>query len=94
MTNAMLFALFGGMALLLYGMQLGGEGLQHAAGGRMRQILSGLTQNRFKALLVGAFITAVLQSSSATSVMLVGFASAGLISTVWLPVADTLSAVV
>jgi phosphate:Na+ symporter len=79
MTNAMLFALFGGMALLLYGMQLAGDGLQHAAGGRMRQILSGLTHNRFKALLVGAFITAVIQSSSATSVMLVGFASAGLL---------------
>ncbi len=78
MTNLMLIALFGGMALLLYGMQLVGEGLQLAAGGRMRQILGSLTSNPFKGMLVGAFITAVIQSSSATTVMLVGFASSGL----------------
>ncbi len=74
----MLITLFGGMALLLYGMQLVGEGLQLAAGGRMRQILSSITNNRFKGMMVGAFITAVIQSSSATTVMLVGFASSGL----------------
>ncbi|MEK6716463.1 MAG: Na/Pi cotransporter family protein [candidate division NC10 bacterium] len=78
MTNLMLITLFGGMALLLYGMQLVGEGLQLAAGGRMRQILSSITNNRFKGMMVGAFITAVIQSSSATTVMLVGFASSGL----------------
>ncbi len=78
MTNLMLIALFGGMALLLYGMQLVGEGLQLAAGGRMRQILGHITNNRFKGMMVGAFITAVIQSSSATTVMLVGFASSGL----------------
>ena len=78
MTNLMLIALFGGMALLLYGMQLVGEGLQHAAGGRMRQTLASITSNRFKAAMVGAFITAVIQSSSATTIMLVGFASSGL----------------
>jgi len=78
MTNLMLIALFGGMALLLYGMQLVGEGLQLAAGGRMRQILGSLTSNPFKGMLVGAFITGVIQSSSATTVMLVGFASSGL----------------
>ncbi len=78
MTNLMLIALFGGMALLLYGMQLVGEGLQLAAGGRMRKILSSITNNRFKGMMVGAFITAVIQSSSATTVMLVGFASSGL----------------
>jgi phosphate:Na+ symporter len=78
MTNLMLIALFGGMALLLYGMQLVGEGLQLAAGGRMRQILGSITNNRFKGMMVGAFITAVIQSSSATTVMLVGFASSGL----------------
>ncbi|OGB92271.1 MAG: hypothetical protein A2Z31_07435 [candidate division NC10 bacterium RBG_16_65_8] len=77
MTNVMLIALFGGMALLLYGMQLVGEGLQQAAGGRMRQILSGITNNRLKGMLAGAFITAVIQSSTATTVMLVGFASSG-----------------
>ncbi|HYL81397.1 MAG TPA: Na/Pi cotransporter family protein, partial [Candidatus Acidoferrum sp.] len=61
-----------------YGMQLVGEGLQQAAGGRMRKILSSITDNRFKGMMVGAFITAVIQSSSATTVMLVGFASSGL----------------
>ena len=79
-TNAMLIALFGGMALLLYGMQLVGEGLQQAAGGRMRHILSGITNSRIKGMLAGAFITAVIQSSSATTVMLVGFASSGLMT--------------
>ncbi len=78
MTNVMLISLFGGMALLLYGMQLVGEGLQLAAGGRMRQILGSITNSRFKGMMVGAFITAVIQSSSATTVMLVGFASSGL----------------
>ena len=80
MTNLMLIALFGGMALLLYGMQLVGEGLQQAAGGRMRQILSGITSNRLTGMLTGAFITAAIQSSSATTVMLVGFASSGLMT--------------
>jgi phosphate:Na+ symporter len=76
----MLIALFGGMALLLYGMQLVGEGLQQAAGGRMRHILSGITNSRVKGMLAGAFITAAVQSSSATTVMLVGFASSGLMT--------------
>jgi phosphate:Na+ symporter len=80
MTNSMLIALFGGMALLLYGMQLVAEGLQQAAGGRMRHILSTLTSNQLKGVLAGAFITAVIQSSSATTVMLVGFASSGLMT--------------
>lgn len=78
--NTVLFALLGGTALLLYGVRLVGEGLQRAAGTRLRQILQGLSGNRLKALAVGAGVTAVLQSSSATSVMLVGFASAGLLS--------------
>ena len=80
MTNVMLIALFGGMALLLYGMQLVGEGLQQAAGGRMRQILSGITNNRLKGMLAGGFITAVLQSSPATTVMFVGFSRSGFIT--------------
>src|SRR4029079_15146547 len=80
MTSAdlVLFSLLGGTALLLYGVRLVGEGLQRAAGTRLRHVLSTLTGNRFKALAVGAGVTAVLQSSSATTVMLVGFASAGL----------------
>lgn len=78
MTSLMLIALFGGMALLLYGMQLVGEGLQLAAGGRMRQILGALTSSRIRGVLAGAFITAVIQSSSATTVMLVSLAGSGL----------------
>jgi phosphate:Na+ symporter len=82
MTSAdlVLFSILGGTALLLYGVRLVGEGLQRAAGARLRHLLSTLTGNRLKALLVGAGVTAVLQSSSATTVMLVGFASAGLLS--------------
>jgi phosphate:Na+ symporter len=80
MTNLMLISLFGGMALLLYGMQLVGEGLQQAAGGKMRHILSNITNSRIKGVLTGAFITAAVQSSSATTVMLVGFAGSGLMT--------------
>jgi phosphate:Na+ symporter len=79
-ANLVLFALLGGTALLLYGVRLVGEGLQRAAGTRLRHVLSTLTGDRFRALLVGAGVTAVLQSSSATTVMLVGFASAGLLN--------------
>ena len=79
-TNIVLISLLGGTALLLYGVRLVGEGLQRAAGTRLRSILQTLSGDRLKALLVGAGVTAVLQSSSATTVMLVGFASAGLVS--------------
>src|SRR2546425_8885075 len=79
-ADLVLFALLGGTALLLYGVRLVGEGLQRAAGTRLRHVLSTLTGNRFKSLLVGAGVTAVLQSSSATTVMLVGFASAGVLT--------------
>src|SRR6266540_3838165 len=79
-ADLVLFSILGGTALLLYGVRLVGEGLQRAAGTRLRHILSTLTGNRLKALAVGAGVTAVLQSSSATTVMLVGFASAGLLS--------------
>jgi phosphate:Na+ symporter len=79
-ANLVLFSLLGGTALLLYGVRFVGEGLQRAAGTRLRHILSTLTGNRLKSLLVGAGVTAVLQSSSATTVMLVGFASAGLLT--------------
>jgi phosphate:Na+ symporter len=78
--TALIVGLLGGTALLLYGVRLVGEGLQRAAGSRLRHILQTLSGDRFRALLVGAGVTAVLQSSSATTVMLVGFASAGLLS--------------
>ncbi|MBI4012871.1 MAG: Na/Pi cotransporter family protein [Candidatus Rokubacteria bacterium] len=80
MTSQLLLILFGGMALLLYGMQLTGEGLQRAAGARLRQILTHLTANRFAAALTGAGVTALIQSSTATTVMLIGFVQAGLLT--------------
>src|SRR5262249_46157757 len=75
-----LLALFGGLALLLYGMQLIGEGLQRSAGGHLRHLLTSLTRNRLAAVGSGALVTAIIQSSSATTVMLIGFVSAGLLS--------------
>jgi phosphate:Na+ symporter len=80
MTTLMFFTLLGEIGLLLYGIKIAGEGLQKAAGARIREILSSLTRNRLVAVLVGAMITVLLQSSSATSVMLIGFVSSGLMS--------------
>ena len=73
-------SLFGGMLLLLYGIKLLNDGLQNAAGSKIRSLLRSLTSNRLAAVGGGAFITGLIQSSSATSVMLVGFVSAGLMS--------------
>lgn len=73
-------ALFGGLALFLYGMQMMSTGLEAAAGNRMKSILEKLTSNRIKGVLVGAAITAVIQSSSATTVMVVGFVNSGLMT--------------
>lgn len=73
-------ALFGGLALFLYGMQMMSNGLEAAAGNRMKAILERLTSNRVKGVLVGAGITAVIQSSSATTVMVVGFVNSGLMT--------------
>jgi phosphate:Na+ symporter len=73
-------SLFGGMLLLLYGIKLLNDGLQNAAGSKIRSLLRSLTSNRLTAVGGGAFITGLIQSSSATSVMLVGFVSAGLMS--------------
>lgn len=70
----------GGMGLLLYGMHLMSEGLQKIAGENLRSILSTLTHNRFKGLLVGAFVTMLFQSSTATTVILVGLTSASIIT--------------
>jgi phosphate:Na+ symporter len=75
-----LLALFGGMALLLYGIRLSGEALQRAAGGRLRHLLTGLARSRIMAALSGAVATAVIQSSAATTLMLIGFVSAGLMT--------------
>ncbi|HBY98661.1 MAG TPA: hypothetical protein DEP84_32730, partial [Chloroflexi bacterium] len=78
--NIVLFNLLGGTSLLLYGMRIAGEGMQKAAGSQLRRWLGTLTNNRLTALATGAVVTAVIQSSSATTVMLVGLASAGLMS--------------
>ena len=74
------FSLLGGLALFLYGMQMMSNGLEAAAGNRMKQILEKLTANRFLGVLVGAGITAVIQSSSATTVMVVGFVNSGMMT--------------
>lgn len=70
--------LVGGLALFLYGMNIMGAGLEKMSGGRLERILENLTSNRFKAVLLGAGVTAVIQSSSATTVMVVGFVNSGI----------------
>lgn len=72
--------LLGGLALFLYGMQMMSNGLEDAAGNRMKKILEKLTANRFLGVAVGAGITAVIQSSSATTVMVVGFVNSGMMT--------------
>lgn len=72
--------LLGGLALFLYGMQMMSAGLEAAAGNRMKRILEKLTANRFLGVLVGAGITAAIQSSSATTVMAVGFVNSGMMT--------------
>lgn len=72
--------LFGGLALFLFGMEQMAEALKAVAGDRMKHILGGLTTNRLMGLLTGTFVTAIIQSSSVTTVMLVGFVTAGLMS--------------
>jgi len=76
------FGLIGGLGLFLFGMKTMSEGLQKVAGDRMRQILAALTNNRIIGTLVGIAVTAIIQSSSATTVMVVGFVNAGLMSLV------------
>ena len=73
-------ALLGGLALFLYGMQMMSTGLEAAAGNKMKLILEKITANRFVGVLVGALITAVIQSSSATTVMVVGFVNSGMMT--------------
>lgn len=80
MTTTNILSMLGGLALFLYGMQMMGDGLEAAAGNKMKQILEKLTSNRFKAVIVGALITAIIQSSSATTVMVVGFVNTGLMT--------------
>lgn len=75
-----IFTLLGALGLFLYGMTLMSEGLQKAAGDRLRAFLASMTSNAFKRVLTGLLITAIIQSSSATTVMVVSFVNAGLLS--------------
>ncbi len=77
---ALIIAVLGGLAIFVYGMGLMSEGLTQVAGARMKAVLGYVTKNRFAAILAGAGVTAVIQSSSATTVMTVGFVNAGLLS--------------
>ncbi|MGL4741502.1 MAG: Na/Pi cotransporter family protein [Sarcina sp.] len=72
--------LLGGLGLFLYGMKIMGEGLENSAGDKLKGILEKVTNNRFIGVIVGAVVTAIVQSSSATTVMVVGFVNAGLMS--------------
>ena len=76
----MFFGLIGGVGIFLFGMDLMSASLQRSAGGRLRALLSALTRNRLMGLVVGAFVTVLIQSSSATTVLLVSFVQAGLMS--------------
>ncbi len=80
MSVSGLLSLLGGLALFLYGMQMMSSGLEAAVGSKMKLILERLTANRFLGVLVGAGITAVIQSSSATTVMVVGFVNSGMMT--------------
>ena len=73
-----ILTLLGGLALFLYGMQVMGDGLAKVSGGKLEQILENLTSSKWKAVLLGLCVTAVIQSSSATTVMVVGFVNSGI----------------
>ena len=81
MSNFEIFTgIFGGLGLFLYGMKLMGDGLENMAGDRLKSILEKITSNRIMGVFVGAVVTAIIQSSSATTVMVVSFVNAGLMS--------------
>jgi len=82
LDQKLIFGLMGGLGLFLFGMKIMSEGLQKVAGSRMRKILGALTSNRIVGTMVGIAVTAIIQSSSATTVMVVGFVNAGLMSLV------------
>ena len=80
MSITVVFALFGGLGLFLYGMKLMSEGLEKAAGAKLRGILELFTKNRFIGMVVGIIFTAIIQSSNATTVMVVSFVNSGLMN--------------
>lgn len=75
-----LIPFIGGLGMFIYGMQIMAQGLENAAGNKMKKLLEVLTKNKFMGVLLGALITAVIQSSSATTVMVVGFVNAGIMN--------------
>ena len=75
-----IFSFIGGLGMFLYGMNIMADGLQKAAGNKMKKLLGFLTNNRLLGVLVGALVTAIIQSSSGTTVMVVGFVNAGIIN--------------
>ena len=79
-TLKVIIQLMGGLGLFIYGMKLMGDGLENAAGEGLKRILEKVTSNRLLGVGIGAIVTAVIQSSSATTVMVVGFVNAGLMS--------------
>ena len=74
------YALVGGLGMFIYGMKLMSDGLQKSAGNSLKMILEKLTANRLIGMFVGLVVTAIIQSSSATTVMVVGFVNAGLMN--------------
>ena len=80
MSITTVFSLLGGLAFFLFGMRLMGEGLERAAGPKLKHFLSMMTRNRFVAMLTGICVTALIQSSGATTVMVVGFVNAQLLT--------------
>ncbi|HOU36596.1 MAG TPA: Na/Pi symporter, partial [Candidatus Omnitrophota bacterium] len=80
MVKEIIFGVIGGLGLFIYGLSEMSEGLHKASGDRMRRILHNLTGSPFRGVLVGTGITSLIQSSSATTVMVVGFVNAGLMS--------------
>ena len=79
-TLGTLFQFIGGLGMFLYGMDIMASGLQKTAGNKMKDLLGYLTNNRILGVLVGALVTAIIQSSSATTVMVVGFVNAGIMN--------------
>ena len=80
MDYSIILGLIGGLGLFLYGMKLMSDGLEKAAGAKLRGILEFFTKNRFVGMLVGIVFCAVIQSSSATTVMVVSFVNSGLMT--------------
>ena len=78
--SSIVIPFIGGLAMFIYGMNIMADGLQHAAGSKMKKILEVLTQNKLMGIALGALVTAIIQSSSATTGMVVGFVDAGLVN--------------